>query len=82
MLLELVKLLKKEQFLLLSYHLLPAGVVTIYAQVTLHWIDSPPKHSSSNCMWPWDFHRKKRLVLHFAFVNIPTLLCLIIGGVE
>ena len=25
---------------------------------------SPPKHSSSNCMWPWDFHTPLRLNFH------------------
>ena len=58
MLLKPVKLLKKEQFMLLYYHLLPVEGLTIYAQVMLHWMDSPPKHSSSNCAWPRDFHTK------------------------
>ena len=55
-LLKFVKLLKKEQFVLLYYHLLPVEVVTIYTQVMLHWMDSPPEHSSSNCASPRDFH--------------------------
>ena len=58
MLLKPVKLLKKEQFMLLYNPLLPGEGVTIYTQVMLHWMDSPPKHSSSNCVWPTDFHNK------------------------
>ena len=48
MLVKSVKLLKKEQFVLLFYHLLP--VEGVYTQAMLKWMDSPPKHSSSNCM--------------------------------
>ena len=56
MLLESLKLLKYEQFVLLYYRLLPVKGVTIYTQVILKWINFLTKHSSSNCMWPWDFH--------------------------
>ena len=41
------KITKKEQFMLLFYHLLPVEGVTIYTLLMLHWMDSPPKHSSS-----------------------------------
>ena len=56
MLLKPVKLLKKEQFVPLYYRLPPVEGVTIDTQVVLHWMDYPPKTSSPNSTWAWDFH--------------------------
>ena len=38
-----------EQFVLLYDPLLPFESIAIYPQVILHWMDYPPKGSSSNC---------------------------------
>ena len=57
MLLKSVKILKQEQFVLLYYRLLSAEGVANYTQVMLKWMNSPAKHSSSNCMKPWDFYK-------------------------
>ena len=57
MLLRPIKLLKKEQFVLCYYDLVPVEGVSIYTQVMLYWTDSPTETtSSSDCMWNWDFH--------------------------
>ena len=56
MLLRPIKLLKKEQFVLCYYDLVPVEGVSIYTQVMLQ-LDSPTETtSSSDCMWNWDFH--------------------------
>ena len=47
-----VKLLKKEQFVLFYYRLLPVESVTIYTQVMLHWMDSPAKHRDYHIVLP------------------------------
>ena len=59
MLLKPVKLLKTVKVRASLHHQLPVEGNTIYTQVMLHWMDSPAKHSSSTCTWPWDFHSGK-----------------------
>ena len=43
-------------------------------KVMLHWIDSPPKHSSSNYAWPWDFHISNQMF--FTDFHCLQYLCL------
>ena len=63
------KITKKGQLVLLYYCLVPVEDVTIYTQVMLHWMDSPPKHSSSNCTWPWDFYNRRYWNLTSIFLS-------------
>ena len=74
MLLKPVKLLLKEQIVLIYYHLLPVEGITIYTQVILYWMYSPPKHSSFSCMWPWDFFSVVLTILMRQIKCLPLIL--------
>ena len=76
MLLKPVKLLKKEQFVPLYYRLPPVEGVTIDTQVVLHWMDYPPKTSSPNSTWPWDFHGvSSHLMIQINCLSLSFIVC-------